>query len=76
MIVTYSFFQADGHILVADISLYMSVSGIAKKSLNSVTSEGKISPGTIDFGFLNLLILPATSNFCNIGSDRSSVKGI
>ena len=34
----------------------MAVSGMPKKSANCATSCGKVSPGTIDFGFLNFLI--------------------
>ena len=55
----------------------MLVRGIAKKLLSSVTRHGKMSPGTMDLGFLNFLILADTSNFCSSGRvDSRSVIGI
>ena len=61
IIVTYSFFQHMGHLLVQVMQLKISVRGIARKSENWVTSFGKISPGTVERGFLKRLMRAATS---------------
>ena len=60
IVVTNSSFQTTGHTLVLVISLQMLHNGTARKSPNFEKRAGKISPLTIDFGFLNTLIRPAT----------------
>ena len=60
MTVTYSVFQDVGQTKDVATLLKISVSGMAKRSANLVTKEGKISPDTIDFGLRNFFSLVAT----------------
>ena len=48
--------------------IIMSDRGIATWSAQRVMSFGKMSPVTIDFGFLKCLICPGTCQGANIGS--------
>ena len=75
MTVTNSCFQTLGHTEVLVISLKMSDSGMARRTANLCIRAGKMSPLTIDFGFLKALILPATWYGCRLGSARSKVLG-
>ena len=61
MVVTYSSFHTLGHTLVAVMELKMLVSGTARKSPYVLKRAGKMSPRTIDLGFLKARIRPATS---------------
>lgn len=76
IIVTDSFFQIAGQTLVSVISLYIEVSGIANRSAYLVTSSGKMSPITIDLGFLNIFSLAATWYACSGGMGLEGARGI
>ena len=54
----------------------MSVGGIASRSAQAVTRQGRRSPDTIDLGFLKARSLPATWNGSSIGNDFEWVMGI
>ena len=58
------------------MQLYILHNGIAKKSESLVTRAGKRSPLTIDLGFLNLWIRPATWKGRRSGMLRSNVLGM
>ena len=58
--VTNSCFYASGQTIVNVMQLYIEHRGIAKRSENLSNSAGKTSPDTIDFGFLNARMRPAT----------------
>ena len=58
------------------MELYIGQRGIARRSGYFATRAGKISPCTIDFGFLKALILPATWYGSKVGSRLGLVMGI
>ena len=60
IIVTYSCFHISGQMWVVVMALYMWVKGMASRVAYLSIKVGKMSPITIDFGFLNALILPST----------------
>lgn len=60
IVVLNSCFQSLGHTFVLVISLYILQSGIASRSPYLDIRAGKMSPLTIDLGFLKALITGAT----------------
>ena len=71
-----SSFQMQGQILVLIALLKIAVNGIASRSEYVVTSSGKMSPGTIERGFLKVLILEATSYSCKTAASKSFSGGV
>ena len=76
MTVTNSCFHSVGQTEVLVISLKTSVRGMARRSPNLDIKAGKISPRTMDFGFLKARILPATWKGRSRGRFFVKVRGI